>query len=75
MIISEKIGEKIGELAANAAREHCKILENECKKVIEKFNCLPTDLIIEYHDNSVFVIKVMGSKFSIETTYTIRGNE
>lgn len=78
MIIDEKkqfldLLEKATELALSTARQHVEIIENECKKVTEKFKCNPSDLIIEYHDKSVFVIKVMGSKFSIENTYTIWG--
>ena len=66
------ISEMINELAMSVAKKHPEIMENECKKVMERLGCLPNDLIIEYHDKATFVIKVMGSEFSIENTYTIQ---
>lgn len=51
------------------AIKHAVIIENECKKVCEKFNCTAEDLIIEYHDNTYIKIKVKGSEFIIENNY------
>jgi hypothetical protein len=65
------ISEKINKLAMKAAKFHCETIENECKKVCEKFNCDPKDLIIEYHDRSIIKIKILGSEYSIKSVYTI----
>lgn len=75
LVVKMKINEKINELAMYAAKNHIEIIENECKKVCDKFNCPPSDLIIEYHDKTVIKINVFGSEFTIENIYSINGEE
>lgn len=65
MSLSNLIEEKSKELAL----KHAEIIENECKKVIDKFNCQPEDLIIEYHENTKICIKIKGSEFVINNVF------
>lgn len=55
------IDDKVMELSL----KHAKIIEDECKKACEKFNCKPEDLIIEYHGNTQIKINVRASHFEI----------
>jgi hypothetical protein len=55
------------------AQKHASIIEEECKKVCERFNCPSTDLIIEYHDHTNIKIRVHGSDFTIDNIYTMNG--
>ena len=69
MNIQEMIEEKSKELALL----HAGIMEMECKKACEKYNCNPEDLIIEYHDNAHIKIKLCVSDFTIENQFICNG--
>ncbi len=58
MIIDDK---KIKEII----NKQCAAIEEECKKVLIKFDCKPTDLSVEYHNKTEVKIKVLGSQFEI----------
>jgi hypothetical protein len=63
----------IEDICNDIARKHASIIEEECKRVCEKFNCPSTDLIIEYHDQTRIKIRVLGSDFTIDNVYTVNG--
>lgn len=63
--------ESVMETVNNIAKKHADIIEHECRKVCERFNCPPTDLIIEYHDHTRIKIRVHGSDFTIENVFAI----
>ena len=67
MNLSEIINIKVNELS----KIHADIIENECKKVCEKFKVSPSDLIIECHGNSEINIKIQASSFGITNNFTI----
>lgn len=71
----KRISEKINDLVMCVALKHASIIEDECKKVCDKFNCEGKDLIIEYHDKTLIKIKIKGSEFTIENKYIVNGEE
>lgn len=64
--IQELILKKVSELAW----KHAQIIENEIKQIIERFNCFPDDLIIEYLPQAEVKINIKGSHFKIENVFT-----
>lgn len=57
--------DKVNEIAT----KHAKIIEDECKKVCDKFNCNPEDLIMEYHANTQIKIGVRAAHFEITNIF------
>ena len=49
--------------------KHANIIEEEIKKVIDKFNCKPDDLILEYHNNLKIKIRLNVSEFEINNNF------
>lgn len=66
MNIQEIIQDKIIEMAS----KYSQIIENECRQICDKFNCLPEALIIEYHANTEIKIKIQASHFEIKNVFT-----
>lgn len=59
------IQDKVNEIALS----HIAIIEKECIKACEKFNCKPEDMIIEYHGNTQIKIKIKASEFEITNNF------
>lgn len=68
--MNQIIQDKVNELA----KQHIEILEQECKKVCNKFNCNADDLIIEFHANTEIIIQVKASHFTITNKFEFSDN-
>lgn len=53
---------------------HAKILENQCEIVCSRFNCEPSDLILEYHTTAEINIKIKATSFKINNVFQINDN-
>lgn len=71
----DEIQKLIIEKSAEIAKKHAEIMEQECKRVCERFNCNPNDLILECHPSMEFKIKINASHFKIENEFTYNGGE
>jgi len=65
----------IEEKANKIAKQHIEILELECKRICEKYNCSPKDLIIEYHSNTQIKINVKAINFEIMNQFIFRDDD
>jgi len=65
----------IQKICNDIAKKHAEIIEDECKKVCEKYNCQPSDLLIEYYDHTHIKINARGSEFTIENVYNFNNRE
>ena len=54
------------------AKRHSDIIENECKNAVEKYNVNPSQLIIEYHNQTNIKICIQVSEFEIVNHFTYR---
>jgi hypothetical protein len=63
----------IDEIVQEIAIKHAKIIEEECKKSCEKFNCNASDLVIQYNGNTKIKILVKSSDFEIINIFTYNG--
>lgn len=63
------MNEIIRKKANEIAEKHVLILEDECKKVCNRFGVEARDLMIEYHTNTEIKIKLLGSHFKITNNF------
>ena len=61
----------INEKSLELARKRNEIIEAECKKVMEKYNCSGCELILEFHSNDEISIRLHGSTFQIINNFII----
>jgi hypothetical protein len=66
--IDEMIRKKSNEIAEC----HQRIIERECRLVIEKHQCLPEQLIIEYTAQTAVKILIQASHFQISNEFVYR---
>ena len=50
---------------------HAKILEDQCQLVCARFNCEPTDLILEYSTNAEISIQVKATRIKIDNVFYV----
>ncbi len=54
---------------------HAKILESQCKLACTRFNCEPTDLILEYSTDATISILIKATRFKIDNFFHINDND
>ena len=63
--LQKLIEEKVKEVAL----KHADIIEGEMQKAIDKFNCRPEDIILEYHNNAKIKIRLKVIEFEINNHF------
>lgn len=66
----EETNKLIEEKAFELALKHARIIESEVKKIIEKYNCKPEDIILEQHGINNVIIKIRVAHIRITDNFT-----
>lgn len=64
-----ELQELIEQKAKELALQYTKIIEDEIKKAINKFDCKPEDLILEYSGHTKVNIRLRVSEFQINNHF------
>lgn len=67
--MNNELSDKIRIISHEISIFHAKILEHEIKAACDKFNVLPTDLVINYLPDNTIEILVKCSKFKLDIQY------
>lgn len=66
----DNIQNLIEEKSKELARKHAAIIEYECKRVCEKYNVHPSQLILNYFPNNIIEINInITHRFKIENIF------